>query len=84
MNRLRVKSETGKRFKNEKGAALTEYILIIALVAIASIAVLTIFGDQVRAVFSSSARQLSGDDVEGSTDVSGGAEGEVRKTLENF
>ena len=45
-----------------KGQALAEYSIIVAIIAIASIAVVTVFGKQIRALFAGSAKQLSGDD----------------------
>ena len=43
------------------GQTMTEYIIIVALIAIASIAVVTVFSDQIRSLFAGSTRQLSGD-----------------------
>ena len=68
----------------EKGQALAEYSIIVALVAIASIAVVTLFGNQIRSLFSGSARQLAGQEAAKNEDVSGGAAGEVGKQLDNW
>jgi Flp pilus assembly pilin Flp len=54
------------------GQTMTEYIIIVALIAIASIAVVTIFSDQIRSLFAGSARQLSGDADAQPEDVTGG------------
>ena len=40
-----------KIFRNEKGQGLTEYALIIALVAIVAVAALTLLGGQIDAIF---------------------------------
>jgi Flp pilus assembly pilin Flp len=40
---------------------MTEYIIIVALVAISAIAAVTIFGDDVKALFGMSADALAGD-----------------------
>jgi len=40
-----------KVFKNEKGQGLTEYALIIALVAIVAVAALTLLGGQIDTIF---------------------------------
>ena len=61
---------------------MTEYIIIVALVAIASIAVVTIFGDQIRSLFSASIQQLQGNKVD-PTNV-GDPTGEVNKKVNDF
>ncbi|MBN1898526.1 MAG: hypothetical protein JW827_07085 [Spirochaetes bacterium] len=56
-----------KRFLNgEEGQSMTEYILIVVLVAIAAIAVVRIFGQQIIQLFNKSAKKLEG--VEGELD----------------
>ena len=44
------------------GQTMTEYIIIVALIAIASIAVVTIFSNQIRALFGGAAEQLAGNE----------------------
>jgi pilus assembly protein Flp/PilA len=44
-----------------RGQGMTEYIIIVALIAIAAIGVITLFGDNIRALFGMSADALSGD-----------------------
>ncbi len=46
--------------KNESGQGMTEYIIIVALIAIAAIGVITFFGSNIRDLFGSSASALSG------------------------
>ncbi|MBN2725039.1 MAG: hypothetical protein JXR95_13295 [Deltaproteobacteria bacterium] len=51
-----------RRINNEKkGQGMTEYIIIVALIAIAAIGVITLFGDDIRRLFGSSANALAGD-----------------------
>lgn len=47
--------------RSNRGQGMTEYILIVCLMAIASIAVVTVFGDHVRGLFAMSADALAGD-----------------------
>ncbi len=47
-------------FKNEKGQGLTEYALIIALVAIVAVAALTLLGGQIDTIFGSITGALGG------------------------
>ena len=42
------------------GQGMTEYIIIVALVAIASIAVVTIFGDQLREIYAAVTDNVAG------------------------
>lgn len=51
-----------KRFrKSESGQGMTEYIIIVALIAIAAIGIVTIFGENIRGLFSASSNALSGE-----------------------
>jgi len=50
-----------KNLRKESGQGMTEYIIIVALIAIAAIGVVTLFGDNIRDMFGSSAQALSGD-----------------------
>ena len=53
MNRIR------KFFTSEEGIAVTEYGLLVALVAIALIAVVTVFGSQISSWFSAKTTQIT-------------------------
>ena len=64
---------------------MTEYIIIVALIAIATIAVITLFGDNIRALFGSSANALVGTSTS-PTDLGGKevSEDSVKRDLKNF
>lgn len=47
-----------KWINDDSGQALSEYGLVLALVAVAAIAAVTIFGDKIAAVFTSAANKL--------------------------
>ena len=49
-----------KFWKNQKGQGLTEYALIIALVAIVAVAALTLLGGQINSIFGSVTGELGG------------------------
>lgn len=54
-----------KSQKKNRGQGMTEYIIIVALIAIAAIGVITLFGNNIRKLFGMSADALSGSaDVE--------------------
>jgi Flp pilus assembly pilin Flp len=46
--------------RNRKGQGLTEYIIVVALVAIAAIGIVNIFGNQLRNQFSAIITAMSG------------------------
>ena len=74
-----------KKFRGtRKGQAMTEYIIIVAIVAIASIAVVTIFGKQIRAMFAAAALQLSGDDAAQTTDQTSGVDAEIGRDINDW
>jgi len=50
--------EAGNR--NRRGQGLTEYIIVVALVAIAAIGIVNIFGNQLRNQFSTIITAMSG------------------------
>lgn len=54
-----------KRFFKQLGQGMTEYIIIVALIAIAAIGVYTIFGDVVRNQVGGMAQELAGTDGSG-------------------
>ena len=57
--------------KRTRGQGMTEYIIIVALIAIAAIGVITLFGDNIKALFGMSADALAGDrNVEARTKTS--------------
>ncbi len=46
--------------KQRRGQGMTEYIIIVALIAIAAIGVITLFGNNIRRLFGASADALAG------------------------
>lgn len=69
----------------KKGQSTAEYIIIIALVAIGSIAVITVFGNQVRDVFRASTEQLSGvDTAQVDSNIGADANNHVDKDIGRF
>ncbi|MBN9686882.1 MULTISPECIES: hypothetical protein [unclassified Corallococcus] len=57
-----AKAAPKKQFRKNRGQGMTEYIIIVALIAIAAIGVITLFGDNIRKLFGSSAAALAGED----------------------
>ncbi len=58
-----------KKYLKQLGQGMTEYIIIVALIAIAAIAVYSIFGDVIRTQVGDMAKELGGD-----TTATGGAD----------
>ncbi|MBI2191787.1 MAG: hypothetical protein HYU36_07375 [Planctomycetes bacterium] len=82
-----MKSLTQKVLRHKwgrKGQSTAEYIIIVALVAIGSIALITIFGNQIREVFRASSEQLSGNNSAQATSQMGTANGTVTKGMNQF
>ena len=49
-----------RTLKGQSGQGLTEYLLIVALIAIAAIGVVTVFGQDIRQLFSGTSNSLAG------------------------
>ncbi|MBL8916530.1 MAG: hypothetical protein JNM17_37870 [Archangium sp.] len=66
---------------SRRGQGLTEYIILVALLAIGCISIVTYFGDELRDLFGRSADALAGD-----TNVVRGprGSGDEKKNLTNF
>jgi pilus assembly protein Flp/PilA len=79
----RAQPKSSLRRKNRRGQGMTEYIIIVALIAIAAIGVITLFGDNVRQLFAASAQALAGNDTvsnQGQT----ASQSTLKKNLSNF
>ena len=50
-----------RKFKSQSGQGMSEYLIIVALIAIAAIGVVTVFGRDIRELFRASTGALSGD-----------------------
>ncbi len=51
-----------ERLKAQRGQGMTEYIIVVALVAISAIAVFQLFGQTLRSQTAAIARELAGED----------------------
>ena len=71
-----------KFFKNQKGQGMTEYLIIVALIAIAAIGVVTVFGRDIRALFSDTTTALTGQSVNNNSATK--ATVNKAKSLKNF
>lgn len=69
--------------RSENGQGMTEYIIIVALIAIAAIGIITVFGHNLRNLFKNSANALGGN--ESATENTGLSNTSARrKSLSNF
>ena len=55
-----MKTPSKKTLRKSRGQGMTEYIIIVALIAIAAIGVITLFGNNIRKLFGQSADALAG------------------------
>jgi Flp pilus assembly pilin Flp len=74
-----------RRRRGQRGQGMTEYIIIVALIAIGAIFVVTVFGNNIRALFGSSANALVGQSTAatelGASDV---AQDDLQKDIKTF
>jgi Flp pilus assembly pilin Flp len=56
-----LKNVSGMR-TGRKGQTTAEYAIIVALIAVSSIAIILIFGDQIRSLFASEAQRMASDE----------------------
>ena len=63
-----------KYARKQTGQGMTEYIIIVALIAIAAIAVIVLFGDNIRTQFGKAARAVGGHDTETVGKTKGGSD----------
>jgi pilus assembly protein Flp/PilA len=67
--------------RSERGQGMSEYLIIVALVAIAAIGVVTVFGRDVRELFSGTTDSLAGNQA---TNTAVKANVRQNKSLKNF
>jgi len=68
-----------------RGQSTTEYILIVVLVAVLSIGIITVFGNQIRDLFRVSTERLGGEeDATLDSDITDSAQGQVRKGMSDL
>ena len=53
-----------KLLKSSAGQAMTEYIIIMAIIALAALAIFGLFGDQIRRMVGGAVTELGGDQSE--------------------
>ena len=79
-----------RQLKKQIGQGMTEYIIIVALIAIAAIAVYGLFGETLRSQVGGMAQELAGDDgtsaVSAAQKAAGDAEteGTTERRLDNY
>ena len=67
--------------RSESGQGLSEYLIIVALVAIAAIGVVTVFGRDIRELFSGTTDSLAGNQA---SNTARKATVKANKNLKNF
>jgi Flp pilus assembly pilin Flp len=84
VTRQNLKNTLSRLNKKDKGQGMTEYIIIVALIAIAAIGVVTVFGQDIRHLFGASTAALSGDTSVQSKAKTGQKKADTKKTLKDF
>ena len=80
-NRRMTKNLTRRR---NRGQGMTEYIIIVALIAIAAIGVITLFGDNIKALFGMAVDATAGDTQVNKRTVKSKGDALEKKKLSNF
>jgi pilus assembly protein Flp/PilA len=70
--------------KKRRGQGMTEYIIIVALIAIAAIGIITLFGDNIRRLFGMSADALAGHSDIANSNTKDASTSLTNKTMKNF
>ena len=70
-----------RKLKSQSGQGMSEYLIIVALIAIAAIGVVTVFGRDIRQLFSASTGALSGNATNTNTSTKATVK---NKTLKDF
>lgn len=78
-----------KRFANQSGQGMTEYIIIVALIAIAAIAAFSYFGQTVRNQTATMSQELAGEKGDSRKEAAASAakaatEGTTEKSLNSY
>jgi Flp pilus assembly pilin Flp len=76
--------QTRKSMRKNRGQGMTEYIIIVALIAIAAIGVITLFGDNIRRLFGMSSDALGGDDNIAQRNTTKATAAVTDKTMKSF
>jgi Flp pilus assembly pilin Flp len=75
-------TKMNRLMRRRRAQGMTEYIIIVALIAIGAIGVVTLFGNNIRALFSASVEAMTGkDDVRVDTKE---FKGKLDKSLKTF
>jgi Flp pilus assembly pilin Flp len=81
---MKTNKNAAKLLKKNRGQGMTEYIIIVALVAIAAIGVITLFGDNIRHMFGNAADSLGGATTMTYSYTSAGGKATTYKGLSGF
>jgi Flp pilus assembly pilin Flp len=77
-----MKAIAKKTFRKSRGQGMTEYIIIVALIAIAAVGVVTLFGNNIRKMFGASANVLAGQNA--GNDRNTATKQITSKSIQNF
>lgn len=75
---------SARALADERGQGMTEYIIIVALIGVASIGVVGLFGDNVRHLFAAASDSIAGNENRQSMAEERGADYEHHESLKTF
>ncbi len=79
-----VMQKLARLVKGKNGQGMTEYIIIVALIAIAAIGIYTLFGKQIREVVGAISGQLGGETKKSSKTIDTTKQREKDITVKEF
>jgi pilus assembly protein Flp/PilA len=71
-----------RNLKGQSGQGMSEYLIIVALIAVAAIGVVTVFGTDIRDLFAASSNSLAGNQT--ANNAPAAAATQNARTLKNF
>jgi len=80
INGLKSAAASGKKRAKQRGQGMTEYIIIVALIAVAAIAVYQFMGATIRNQTAAIAQEIAGNNGQGARDAAGTASDKAAST----
>lgn len=81
---MKTPSQTQRSRRETRGQGMTEYVIMVSLIAVATIGVITLFGDNIRKVFGAASDSIAGNDNVANRAVASTQGAIENKSMRNF